>query len=237
MPSEWMGQLSFDQAYAVQLHLLRHLSARGERQAGWKVALTSAATRTQFGATEPAFGFLLASGERQSGHAFRMSDLDAPGFENELCLFVSKRLQGPDVDLEQVCDAVSHVAPALEIVERRGPIASDLPLAMADNAMQKAFVLGDKVALDSGNRDLGSARVSVYLNGGLCETASASEVMGEGPMHSVVWLANKLAQFDRAIEAGSAIMAGSLTKLYPLAPGDVVESRFTPFGTVTASFE
>jgi 2-keto-4-pentenoate hydratase len=237
MPSDLAGKLSFDQAQAVQLRLLRHLVDRGERQAGWKVALTSVAIRTQFNASEPGFGFLLVSGERQSGHAFTMTDLEAPGFESELCLFVSKRLQGPGLDLEQVRDAVSHVAPALEIIERRGPPGSDLPLIVADNAQQKAFVLGEKVALNPENSDLASASVSLYVNGGLREDASGSEVMGDGPMRSVLWLANKLAQFDAAIEAGSAIMAGSLTRQHSLSLGDIVEARFVPFGTVRASFE
>lgn len=237
MPSELAGKLSFDQAYAVQLRLLSHLLGRGEQQAGWKVGLTAAAIRAQFNASEPALGFLLASGRRQSGHVFRMTELKAPGFENELCLFVSKRLQGPGVTLEQVCDAVSHVAPALEIVENRGGAVADLALAMADNAQQKAFVLGERIALDSENSDLARARVSVYVNGKLSEEASGSEVMGKGPMHSVLWLANKLAQFDLAIEAGSHIMAGSFTKQYRPAPGDVVESRFVPFGNVIARFD
>src|SRR5262245_57394931 len=236
MPSEWVGRLSFDEGYGVQLRLLRHLLARGERLAGWKVGLTADAIRAQFKASEPMFGFLLESGERQSGHAFQMTDLKAPGFENELCQFVSKRLHGPGVGLEQVRDAITHAAAALEIVENRGPAASDLPLAAADNAQQKAFVLGKKITLDSKNGDLASARVSVYVNGTLCEEASGSEVMGKGPMHSVLWLANKLAQFDTAIDAGCRIMAGSFTKQYRPTPGDVVEARFVPFGTVTTCF-
>jgi 2-keto-4-pentenoate hydratase len=237
MPAEWMGRLTFDQAYAVQLRLLRHLLDRGERLAGWKVGLTAAAIRAQFKASEPMFGFLLESGQRQSGHAFRMNDLKAPGFENELCLVVSKRLQGPGIELQQVCDAVTHAAPALEIVENRGPAASDLPLAAADNAQQKAFVVGKMIALDAKNGDLASARVGVHVNGKLCEEASGSEVMGKGAMHSVLWLANKLAQFDTAIEAGSRIMAGSFTKQYRPAPGDLIEARFVPFGTVSTRFD
>ena len=144
---------------------------------------------------------------------------------------------GPGIELRQVCDAITHTAPALEIVENRRPTASDLPLAMADNARQKAFVVGEKIALDAKNGDLASARVSVHVSGKLCEEASGSEVMRKGPMHSVLWLANKLAQFDTAIEAGSRIMAGSFTKQYRPAPGDVVEARFVPFGTVSARFD
>jgi 2-keto-4-pentenoate hydratase len=237
MPSEWMGRLTYEQGYLVQSRLLRHLLDRGERLAGWKVGLTAAAIRAQFGASEPVFGFLLESGERQSGHTFHMGDLKGPGFENELCLFVLKRLQGPGLSLEQVCDAVTHAAPALEIVENRGPAASDFPLAAADNAQQKAFVVGKGIALNATNRDLASARVSVHINNRLCEEASGSEVMGKGPMHSVLWLANKLAQFDAAIEAGSRIMAGSFTKQYRPSAGDMVEAKFIPFGTVQARFE
>src|SRR5262249_46857551 len=146
------------------------------------------------------------------------------------------RLQGPGIQLEQICRAVTHAAPALEIVENRGPAASDMALAAADNSQQKAFVVGTKVALDAKNNDLASARVSVHVNGKLREEAFGSEVMGRGPMHSVLWLANKLAQFGTAIEAGSRIMAGSFTRQYRPIPGDSVEAHFVPFGTVRARF-
>jgi 2-keto-4-pentenoate hydratase len=32
-------------------------------------------------------------------------------------------------------------------------------------------------------------------------------------------------------------MAGSFTRQYPIARGDRVDTRFTPFGTVQAAFE
>src|SRR5262249_6435736 len=75
---------------------------------------------------------------------------------------------------------VTHAAPALEIVENRGPAASDMALAAADKSQQKAFVVGTKVALDAKNNDLASARVSVHVNGKLREEAFGSEVMGRG---------------------------------------------------------
>ena len=61
--------------------------------------------------------------------------------------------------------------------------------------------------------------------------------MGEGAVLSVQWLANKLAEFGRSLDAGSLVMSGSFTKQYPLGAGDVVESHFTPFGRVGARFE
>ncbi len=150
MPPSMMGKLSFDEAYRVVFGLLAHLEGKGERQVGWKVGLTAEAMRAQFGAKEPCLGILFASGHRDSGHVFKHSDLIAPGFENELCLTIGKTLRGPGVTLEAVAAAVTHVAPALEIVENRGPFAQDIPLALADNAQQKAFVTGAETALSAG---------------------------------------------------------------------------------------
>ena len=54
------------------------------------------------------------------------------------------------------------------------------------------------------------------------------------PSGAVAWLANKLAEFGRRLEAGHRIMSGSFTKQYPIARGDRIETRFTPFGAVRA---
>jgi 2-keto-4-pentenoate hydratase len=238
MPASLSGKLSFDEAYRVQLGLLAHLQARGEKQIGWKVGLTAEAIRKQFSAAEPCFGLLFESGHRKSGHTFQHSDLIEVGFENELCLTVGKALRGPGLTLDDIRQAVTHAAPALEIVENRGPFAQDIPLALADNAQQKAFVTGSAVALTGagGPDGLATSNVTVFVNGASQEAAPATAVMGGGPLLSVVWLANKLAAFDRGIEAGQLIMAGSFTKQYRPAKGDTVEARFTPFGSVTAKF-
>lgn len=237
MPPALMGKLSFDEAYRVLFGLLAHLEAKGERQVGWKVGLTAEAMRAQFGAKEPCLGILFASGHRSSGHVFAHADLIEPGFENELCLTIGRTLRGPGVTVEEAAAAVTHVAPALEIVENRGPFAKDIPLALADNAQQKAFVTGAETALGTGGaRALATAAVDVHVNGALIEKAPATAVMGGGPLLSVVWLANKLAAFGRQIDAGQRIMAGSFTKQYRPAQGDIVEARFSPYGSVTARF-
>ena len=236
MPAAWRGKLSMDQAYQVQLAIMRRRIGRGERQTGWKVGLTAAAMRAQQKVHEPCFGYLLASGHRASGHHYDFDRLIAPGFENELCLRLTTGLRGPGVTLAQVAAAVTHAAPALEIIEKRGNFTDDLALAMADNAQQHSYVVGTDIALTGGNRDLGTATVEVMTNGVAQETAPGSAVMGEGALLSVLWLANKLAEFDLGIEAGQVIMSGSFTRQYAIAKDMTVESRFTPFGTVTARF-
>ncbi|MFT3720581.1 2-keto-4-pentenoate hydratase [Pseudorhodoferax sp.] len=237
MPPEWSGRFTLQEGYAVQLAILRRRLAAGERQSGWKVGLTAKAMQVQQQVHEPCFGYLLESGAHRSGQRYRFGQLIAPGFENELCLTVGKTLRGPGITLDDAIQAVTHAAPALEIVEVRGPFAGNLPLAMADNAQQKAYVTGAEVRLTAGNRDLARATVDVEVDGRFCERAQGSAVMDGGGLLSVAWLANKLAEFGLALEAGMRVMSGSFTRQYAAVQGSTVRSTFTPFGAVSAGFD
>ena len=234
-PAEWRGRLTISQAYQVQLGLLDRYVARGERLAGWKVGLTAPVIQAQFGMHEPVMGFLLESGHRESGVVFRHGELIEPGFENELCLTVGMRIQGPGVTPAEARAAITAVQPAFEIVEGRGDFRADPALALTDNAQQKAFVTGPASALPAGWAPP-STTVDVLVNGRRVEEVVGSERTGD-PIGAVAWLANKLAEFGRRIEAGHRIMSGSFTKQYPIAPGDRIETRFTPFGAVRATFD
>lgn len=236
MPAEWAGKFTLQEGYAVQLDMLRRHVAAGERQSGWKVGLTAAAMRRQQQVYEPCFGFLLQSGEHASGHSYQFDKLISPGFENELCLTMGATLRGPGITFDQALAAVSHAAPALEIVEVRGPFAGNLPLAMADNAQQRAYVTGEAVRLVPANVDLANATVEVFLDGESIEGASGSAVMDVGGIASVAWLANKLSEYGLALDAGMRVMSGSFTRQYAAAPGLRVRAVFTPFGPVEADF-
>lgn len=232
-PAEWRGRLDMQQGYRVQLGILQRLVARGERHAGWKVGLTAAAMRAQHRVHEPCFGFLLESGHRPSGHRFRLADLIRPGFENEICITLGATLHGPGVTFDAARAAIAEIAPALEIVEKRGDFTADLPATMADNAQQKAYVTGQ--AIPRGTIDLSRAEVSVYLDDALLDRAAGAEVMGD-PVHSIVWLANKLAEFDLALAPGQRVISGSFTRQYPLDGPARVRAVFEPIGEVEATF-
>lgn len=234
VPPEWTGRLSREEAYRVQLGVLARHVRGGERHAGWKVGLTAKAMQVQQGVHEPVFGYLLAGGARPSGACFQYADLVRPGFENELCLTVGTTLRGPGITTEQAAAALATMAPAFEIIERRGDFAADLNLSLADNAQQKAFVTGAPVPVPAGF-DLAAVAVEVIVNGAVSERARGREVLGT-PAASVAWLANKLAEFGLALEAGRQVMSGSFTRQYLLNPGDRIEARFAPVGTVLAEF-
>jgi len=233
-PAEWFDRLDLAQAYQVQLGLIARRSAGGERQIGWKVGLTSPAIQQQFGFAEPVFGCLLADGVKPTGHVFRGAELIRPGFEVEMCVRLRRPLSGP-ADMMQVRQAIEVCHPALEIIETRGDFRGQLALALADNAQQKAIVLGDPVPLGA---DLDCSRIlaRVEINGAEAARGSGAGVLGD-PLNSVAWLAQKLAEFGRSLREGELVMTGSFTRQFPLAPGDRVRAEFSGLGAVETRLE
>jgi 2-keto-4-pentenoate hydratase len=228
-PMAWFDRLSLDDAYRIQLALIRK---SGARRVGWKVGLTSRAIQQQFQVHEPVFGCLLADGKLESGHVFRRDQLIEPGFENELCIVMGSDLR-PGATAADVAAAVAAAHPAFEIIETRGDLTRQLALALADNAQQKGFVLGpavERAALP----ELDRVTVSVRINGSEVASTDGSSVLGH-PYNSVAWLAGKLAQFGEQVRAGDFIMSGSFTRQFPLAQGDRIEAAFAGIGTVSAS--
>lgn len=233
-PTTLAKTMTLDEAYAVQFALLEQHEQHNNRQAGWKVGLTAKAMQEQQGMHEPVFGHLLQSGHLTSPASLPFESLVAPGFENELCLKLKSPLAGSDVSFDEAAAAIGAVAPAMELIEKRGMIKDDLPLIMAGNAQQRAFITGEFISFTP-DVNLAEISVSVNVNGDEKETALGAEVLGN-PVQSVIWLAEKLAQFGRGLRPGDMIMSGSFTKQYDLAKADRVDVTFTAFGTASIEF-
>lgn len=229
-PPQWFDRLTLDQACRVQLGLLDKAIAAGARQVGWKVGLTAAAIREQFRVHEPVFGYLLEEGRLDSGVELDLADWQGTGFENELCLRLGRPLRGPNVDVATARAAVRGCHPAMELVENRGDFSAQLAVAVADNVQQRAFVIGPEVPLEAGTK-LAAVRCAVDINGIEVAQATADAVMGD-PYASLAWLANKLAEYGRALEPDQYVMSGSFTRQFPLQAGDHAQTRFSGIGTV-----
>lgn len=228
-PSELSAIMNMDDAYAVQFALLELRQQSGEKPVGWKVGLTAKAMQQQQGMHEPVLGHLMQAGHLQSPAELAFDGMVEPGFENELCLRIKSELSGPDISFDAAAAAIDAVAPAIEIIEKRGLRKDGLPLAMAGNAQQRAFVTGNFVPY-SLHQDLAAVSVTVTVNGDVKETAFGAEVLGN-PINSVVWLAAKLTEFGLQLHPGDLIMSGSFTKQYDFAKGDQVAVEFSDFGS------
>jgi 2-keto-4-pentenoate hydratase len=232
-PPEWYGKLSLDDGCQVQLGVLSRLVADGARHIGWKVGLTSEAIQRQFGVPEPVFGFLLADGVYQSPASLDFDSLIRPGIENEMCVTIGQDLRGPGVDLARARASVASVRSAMELIETRGPFTEQL--ALGENVQQKGVILSQQVHAFVPDLDLTAVEVELQLGGATVGRATGEAVLGN-PVRSIVWLANKLSQYGRHLEAGQLVMTGSLTRQFLAQRGDKFQANWQPLGSVVAEF-
>ena len=234
-PQDWLGKLDLREGYSVQSGIRQRHLGQGAAQAGWKVGLTADPVREMFGATAPVYGYLLAANGHPSGHTFQHAEIPKPALESEIMLVLAEDLCGPNLTPEQARAAVKEVIPAFEIISHRGgDVATDMALALADNVLQAAFVMGNAIPFTS-DIELADETAEVTANGGVKATALCRDVM-DHPMASLAWLANTLHDNGLSLSAGDRILTGSFNKPFPINAGDQLETRFSGLGSVSASF-
>ena len=55
-------------------------------------------------------------------------------------------------------------------------------------------------------------------------------------LDSLAWLANELAKYDMALEAGQGVLTGAFVKPTPIDKGDEWETHFSSVGVINARF-
>jgi 2-keto-4-pentenoate hydratase len=217
-PEALRKALTLEDAYHVQLGMLARYCAAGEKQAGWKIGATSDVARKMLNVSAPVWGYLLESRRFAGGHSFQHETIGKPVIESELCITIGQRLAGPGVTRDQVLAAVSSVAPAFEIAEMRSDMAADLPLGVADDVAQWGYVIGAIVSPYPKDLDLGEIMVEMRKNGELVQQVRGKEAIDD-QLESIALLANSLAPYGRALDAGQCIITGTVTKPLPIGQG------------------
>ena len=227
--------LSDADAYRVQYRLVEHLRKQGQIVAGRKVGPTRRSAMIQMGLEEPGFGHILDQGVYPNDSNVPVGDFADAHAEAEVAFLLGQDLPGPGVTALHVISATQAVLPAFELVDikvqEEGLRGTDL---IAHNTFHGGVVIGSRLT-HLEDVDLQFEGVTVQFNGDLAGTATASEVMGN-PINAVVWLANKLAEFDDHLRAGEIIMTGSIVSPSRVRPGDHFNATYTRLGTVGARF-
>ncbi|HCQ48261.1 2-oxo-hepta-3-ene-1,7-dioic acid hydratase [Achromobacter sp. LC458] len=228
-------------AYAVQRAWMDIKLAEGRTRRGHKIGLTSRAMQQSSQIDEPDFGMLLDDMFFEDGGTIPAGRFILPRLEVELAFVLGKRLQGPRVTLFQVYDAVDYVIPALEIIDARSHgIDPDTKRprkvfdTIADNAANAGVVMGGR-PIKMGDFDLRWVGAILSRNAVIEETGVAAGVLNH-PANGVVWLANKLAAHDVALEAGEIILSGSFTRPVAARPGDTFHVDYGALGSVNCHF-
>ncbi len=230
-----VSALTDNDAYAVQYELIERLKGQGEVVRGHKVALTTQAARAHLGVDEPCFGHILDARVYANGSEVPLAELADPHCEAEIAFMLREDLKGPGVTPAQVMAATRAVLPAIELVDIKvqgeGIRAADV---IAHQALHGGVIIGSRL-IDLNTVDLQYEGVTVEYNGHLEGSGTGSEVMGN-PINSIVWLANKMAEFDDYLKAGEIIISGSVVTPVRVQPGGHINITFTRLGSVGATF-
>jgi 2-keto-4-pentenoate hydratase len=233
--SEAFSQLGIVEAYRAQLALVSQRCARGERIIGRKVAFTSRGTMTQFGVNESAFGSILSGAVFADGDAVPVAPFPAVGAEAEIAFVIGEELRGPGITIAQVLKGTRGVVPALEIINL---CIAHTPWnaieVIATNAVHGGIVLGGQLTPLEGI-NLRYEGLVVEVDGQPVGSGAGVEVLGH-PATSVVWLANKLAEFDLALHPGDVVLSGSIIRMLEVKAGHAVRATFSRIGSVGAHF-
>ena len=231
---ELVGRLTFDDALRVQLDILDRRLAAGERLAGWKIGLTSAAVRAHFGTDRQPFGHLLESGVIASpGEVALDAVAGGCGVEPELCVTMGADLRGPGVGADEARAAVASIAPGMEINQRRAGGVTDFGLSVADNLTQWPIVQGPPSPVTE-DFDSDSLRVTMSCNGEVRGDVVGRDVIDDHFV-SIATLANVLGEYGRHLECGQRLITGSFSK-HDVAPGDEWRAEFAELGACSVRF-
>lgn len=230
------GGLSLDLAHAVCESNIARREASGERIAGFKVGFTNIAVRDRMGLPDSTYGYLMESMILGSGGEIDMAEMIAPKIETEICVRLAKDLAGPDVTAAEVRQASDAVRASFEICDARIiDWKCPYPDFFADNGFSARIVLGESDWLPLDEVDLLEETVVLARDGEAIAEGRGEMALG-GPLNAVAWLANKLAERGRSLQAGQLVMTGTLTAITPIEPGSTYLGTFSTLGVVEKSF-
>ena len=234
--------LGMDDAYAIQAALIQRKLAAGRSIIGWKIGLTSKAMQYALNIDIPDSGILFDDMRFSNGGIVPEGRFIQPRVEAEIAFVMKAPLVDENVTRQDVLAATDYVTPAIEILDtrilRKDPETGEarkIVDTIADNAANAGVVLGDaRHAVDV--HDLRWVGVIVSRNNGVEETGLGAGVLND-PVESVVWLAQRMAEYDQRIEAGHIILSGSFVRPIECPPGTSIGADFGEFGRVDITFE
>ncbi len=185
------------------------------------------AVQERLGISAPVIGSLTTASEVEPGAPHALTGATRPGVEPEVAIVLSRDVSGGGLD--EARTAIGALAPAIEVVDVDLPF-DDLESILAANVFHRAVVLG----AERPPGDLAPGQAMVTRGGG--EQASG-DLPSENELAVTVRLvADLLAEAGEVLRAGEVIIAGSLTPIVWVEPGDQVKARIGALGEVEIHF-
>lgn len=228
--------ITMDQAYRIQQHMVGRRLALGDKVVGKKIGVTSKAVQQMLGVPQPDFGYLLSSMIADQVNSVDFDSLIQPKAEGEIAFVLKRDLCGPHVTNADVLAATEGVMACFEIVDSRiENWKIKIEDTIADNASSGAFVVGSQL-IDPRKVDLNLCGMVLEQNGELVATGAGAAALGS-PVNAIAWLANALGRYNIPLKAGEIILSGSLAAMIPVRRGDRFRMQIGGIGDCSVRFE
>ena len=241
-PEAIAGTIDLAQALDLQLAVLQHQLDAGKTVGGWKVGLTSEASRKQLGADERPFGFVLDERVFDSGVTIDSSTITSLSIETEMCFTVGTDISDPTITPDQVLSYMSGVSAGFELNEARtGSTRPDFFAMVTDCLTNWGIVAGEPFLLADANHDHTPAQMAEKLSATVITMERNGVEVFRGISHDVVddhtislcRLIEQLAAHGQGLSAGQKIITGAFAR-FPTEPGDHWQANFADIGSVEA---
>ncbi|MEO8689560.1 MAG: fumarylacetoacetate hydrolase family protein [Solirubrobacteraceae bacterium] len=202
-----------------QLTDRRWAIAHDDRGLGWKLGFGTEAAIKKLGIDGPLVGYLLESGRLESGAVVDISSWRNPRLEPEIVARV-----GED-------GGIAAIGAAIELIDL-DPSVSDPEAILGADIFQRHVLLGPVTE----GASVAGVTLRLYVNGD--EVAAADDVTAAtGDLEGLVaHVAKTLKTAGESLERGEMVICGSIVPALEIAPGDEVEVRLEPLGTLAVSF-
>lgn len=221
-------------AYQVSDAVMTARIARGERVVGWKIGFTNRNIWDEYGVHEPIWGPMYDGTVRQvaAGDEISLAGLAEPRIEPEIA-FRLKSAPELGMDEAALLDCIDAVTHGFEIVQSIFPgwkfQAADTVAACALHGM---FLHGELVSVEGDRAGwlerLAAFDMELVRDGTAVDRGRAGDVLG-GPLSALRSMVDGMAMrpMSRSLEASDLITTGTVTRAFPVAPGERWTSRLS----------
>ena len=224
-----------EDAYRVTAAIRAQRETRGERPVGRKIGFTNRTIWPEYNVHAPIWGYVYDRTVHdlpKGGADFSLSGLAEPRIEPEI-VFGLAAMPAPGMDEHALLGCIDWVAHGFEIVQSIFPnwtfLAAD---TVAAYGLHGALWIGTRHSIasrpDDWRLELSNFEVDIRRNEAVVDHGRAANVL-DGPLFALRHLVQLLASdpVNPPLAAGEIVTTGTLTRAFPVAPGEVWTTELT----------
>lgn len=226
--TERVSGLDLDAAYRVTARIYQKRIARGEKRVGRKIGFTNRTIWDDYKVFGPIWGYMYDTTlfDISAAKDVAVSRFAEPRLEPEIA-FGFSRAPRAGMSEREILDCIDWVSHGFEIVQSHYPNWKfAAPDTVANGGLHGVFFLGKKVPIADDRsgwlQALREFEIDLYRDDKLIDTGHARNVL-DGPVIALKHFIELLAKDpdNEPLAAGEVVTTGTVTKAWPVAPGEV----------------